>query len=53
MSTHNEQFRYKIRETPENIPKYLFSWAIGGISKGLENEFEPALVHVNNPLSHW
>ena len=43
MSTHNVQFRDKIR----NFPKYLFSCAIRSISWGLKNEFE--LVMVNEP----
>ena len=41
MSTHNVQFRDKIR----NFPKYLFSCAIGRIMCGLKNEFELAMVN--------
>ena len=36
---------YPLTDTPSPFPKYLFSWAFGRISEGLQNEFELAMVN--------
>ena len=45
MSTHNIYFHDKIRIFSQNIPKNLFSLAIGRMSLELENDFESYTVN--------
>ena len=47
MSTHNILFhdKYEKKKKSKNIPKYLFSLAVGRISYWLKNEFEFATVN--------
>ena len=45
------RFHDKLRNSPKNVPKYLFSWAIGRTFQGLKKEFESATVNESSVLS--
>ena len=45
MHTYIIYFNGEIRKVPQYIPKYLFSWAMGRILLGLQNDFESTTIN--------